>query len=416
MPKIHPTSLRSPQASVGTGRTPGWGLESANAISGPTIAHCTTVKALSINRWSGTELITFWATTAREVFSPRRFVGTDGKVELERGALARARQAAAVVDVPGLGARRSAYCWGENEGGIVGDGTRIDRFVPTRVLSDVRSIVTGRRTCAVLNSGAVNCWGDGQGGLGDGTRNSSAVPIATQPIAGSAIDIEGLGHFNCVLLDQGGAVSCWGLLGTTENAYSVPTTIPEFADVVDLAASDGHVCGVLSNGTIACLGSNSNGQLGDGTFGNSSAVPVQVRGINSARQVTANQSWTCALLVDGRVQCWGRNRDLGDGVTTDSSSPVTVQGLNDAIQVSAGLYHACAVRGDGTIYCWGDSGAGRDSAIYGSLRDVQSVHCGYIHTCALLNDGSAYCWGAAVAGLGGGPEARPIAPVRVWGP
>jgi hypothetical protein len=314
----------------------------------------------------------------------------------------------------GISTDGGAYCWGENEAGIVGDGTRVDRFVPTRVLSNAQSIVTGVRTCAVLDSGAVNCWGDGQGGLGDGTRNSSAVPIATQPLGASAIDIQGQGHFNCVLLDPGGSVSCWGFVGPLE-WMSVPTLLPGFADVVNLAASDGHVCGVLSNGTIECLGNNSNGELGDGTFGNSSSVPVQVRGIDTARQVSANQFWTCAVLVDGRAQCWGQNRDLGDGVTTDSSTPVTVQGLNDAIQISAGRYHACAVRSDGTIHCWGTFGA-LDSPIYGSLSGVQSVHCGNGHTCALLSDGSAYCWGGALAALGGGPDARGNVPVRVWGP
>jgi alpha-tubulin suppressor-like RCC1 family protein len=198
----------------------------------------------------------------------------------------------------------------------------------------------------------------------------------------------------------------------------VPTPIPNFTDVASLAAGTAHVCGVLSNGTINCVGSNFSGELGNGSFGNSSTVPVQVIGINTARQVTANQGWTCALLADGRVQCWGYNYDLGDGVTTDSSTPVTVQGLIDATQVSAGLNHACAVRRDGTIYCWGRSFNRGDSAGYGSLRGVESVHCGADHSCALLSDGSAYCWGQGSSGaLGAGPSVMGAsAPVRVLGP
>ncbi len=68
---------------------------------------------------------------------------------------------------------------------------------------------------------------------------------------------------------------------------------------------------------MLCWGSNSNGQLGDGTTTDRHA-PVQVTGLPAkATQVAAGGRHTCALLTDGTVWCWGKggNGELGNGST-----------------------------------------------------------------------------------------------------
>ena len=64
-------------------------------------------------------------------------------------------------------------CWGENQHGEVGDGTQVDRLVPTTVigLTRVRQLALGfRHSCALRSDGGVRCWGDNASGqLGDGT-------------------------------------------------------------------------------------------------------------------------------------------------------------------------------------------------------------------------------------------------------
>ncbi|MEZ4681268.1 MAG: hypothetical protein R2932_44345 [Caldilineaceae bacterium] len=70
----------------------------------------------------------------------------------------------------------------------------------------------------------------------------------------------------------------------------------------------------------------------------------------------------CARLVNGTVQCWGDNSQgqLGNGTRSASMVPVTVGGLSQpATALAAGFYHTCAVLLDGDIECWGDNARGQ---------------------------------------------------------
>jgi hypothetical protein len=71
----------------------------------------------------------------------------------------------------GVTPRGEVYCWGSNRGGALGDGTNQDRFVPTRIASDVRFRSVGifpelgglgAGACAQAEDGAVYCWGAGR--------------------------------------------------------------------------------------------------------------------------------------------------------------------------------------------------------------------------------------------------------------
>ena len=88
------------------------------------------------------------------------------------------RHACAVLD------NKSVQCWGRNNYGQLGDGTRVDRNVPTAVtgVTNVVEIAPGyRHTCALLDNDTVQCWGqNNQGQLGDGTTNSRTNPAEVQ--------------------------------------------------------------------------------------------------------------------------------------------------------------------------------------------------------------------------------------------
>lgn len=73
-------------------------------------------------------------------------------------------------------------CWGANDFGQLGDGTRIPRLAPTPVLGISRGgaqVGAGaRHACALLTSGRIKCWGDnGLGQLGNGTTIDSLTPV-----------------------------------------------------------------------------------------------------------------------------------------------------------------------------------------------------------------------------------------------
>ena len=86
-----------------------------------------------------------------------------------------------------------------------------------------------------------------------------------------------------------------------------------------------------------------------------STVPVPVTGITNATALAANAFHSCAVLADGRVECWGGNNygQLGNGTSLQSNVPVAVTGLTDATDLAVGYMHTCAIVGGGGAVCWG---------------------------------------------------------------
>jgi alpha-tubulin suppressor-like RCC1 family protein len=95
-----------------------------------------------------------------------------------------------------------------------------------------------------------------------------------------------------------------------------------------LAAGYHHTCGITTGGETWCWGSNSGGQLGSGTIGGSSAVPVRVTGGVTFTQIDGGREHTCAVATDNRAWCWGDNSSgqLGIGAAPDSGTPQRVRG------------------------------------------------------------------------------------------
>jgi alpha-tubulin suppressor-like RCC1 family protein len=134
-----------------------------------------------------------------------------------------------------------------------------------------------------------------------------------------------------------------------------PFPIAGIDEVTSVAAGDTHTCALRESGEVACWGSNSRGQLGDGT-GQDSPEPVTVTGIADAVAIASGAHHSCAVFASGKVACWGSNDagELGKGSRGgDRAEPITVSGIDDAATVEAGEHTTCILRSSGEVACWG---------------------------------------------------------------
>jgi alpha-tubulin suppressor-like RCC1 family protein len=237
----------------------------------------------------------------------------------------------------GLTDAGAAYCWGLNRSGQLGNGTTHDtlRTVPAPVSggSMFTSIVTGfEHTCALLISGAVQCWGDNAyGQLGDGTTTDRTTPVVVDTDLRFATITAGGGHTCGLTADH--AAYCWGRGSSGElgdgsaSDRLVPTPVAGDLEFVDLSAGAVFfTCGLTSDGAAYCWGANTLGQLGS-TGAPGRVTPQPVDGGHTFALLRAGNAGACGLTVAGRALCWGVGGagQLGHGLFQDSFTPVFVK-------------------------------------------------------------------------------------------
>jgi alpha-tubulin suppressor-like RCC1 family protein len=263
----------------------------------------------------------------------------------------------------------NVWCWGQNSQGQLGDGTRIDRNMPVNVLRSVVDITAGfDYTCAIMTYGQVKCWGNNdQGQLADGTKTDRTIPTLAALISGiSNVDagqnkscgLTSAGLLRCMsggsAQDIGGIVPVTGsppagsldvavnrfgslVMALIEDGIPVAFQAGRFREIsnvnhaIDVDSGLGHVCTLITDGTVRCWGSNVYGQLGRNST-SSSSDPLPVLNIASAWQLAVGKNHACVLIISNNpgthdIQCWGLNKDgqLGNGTNENSSVPVFVK-------------------------------------------------------------------------------------------
>ena len=321
-------------------------------------------------------------------------------------------------------------------------------------------------SCALLDDGTVKCWGlnqSGQLGLGDAEPRGDqagemgdSLPAVDLGAGRRAVALAaGLEH-TCAVLDDG-AVKCWGYNVTGQlglgHAQAIGDQPGEMGDALPAVALGSgrvarslglgiwHTCVLLDDGAVKCWGDGSYGQAGLGNSGRlgdqpgemGDALPaVNFGARRSAVALDAGSVHTCAVLDNGSVKCWGLNGfgqlGLGDaqnrgdqaGEMGDALAPVDLGVGRTCRALALGFNHSCARLDDGSVKCWGSNAYGQlgvgDTQTRGDQagemgdalagielatgRTARAITSGYSHVCALLDDSSVKCWGFNEGTLG----------------
>ncbi len=314
----------------------------------------------------------------------------------------------------------SAMCWGDNDYGQTGIGSDIPDEVhaPRYVNSTEKftSICTGAGfSCGIIENESVMCWGAGHKlGIGSDYPTEAHNPRRTNTSNKFKYIACGSNAFGIL---ENGSVMCWGNnynddLGTGD---SDPRYSPDYINTtnkfVSIAAGAGHACGVLENGSAMCWGLNNKNQTGTGDPPPSDLKnPAYVDSTQKFVSVSAGRYTSCGVLANGSGMCWGWNYGgaAGIGSTTPStlSSPQYVDSDNDFIQTSSGDAYSCGLLSNGSVMCWGADGAlgtgdetDKHSPTYiNSTENFTMISAGHWHTCGLLVNSSMMCWGGNTYG------------------
>lgn len=282
----------------------------------------------------------------------------------------------------------AARCWGDGSYGSLGNGNSLSSPDPYSVISltaespFVQISADYSHTCAKMANGAFKCWGNssfGQLGYGNlSTVNHVLSANSILPVSGTLRISTGWGN-TCILLINGN-VRCWGANtnyeagDTTQAVYNDSTavndlnnlTMPVTEPATGISTGVQHTCIILTSGKAKCWGLAFLYRLGNGSqapnidFASAPEINFLPRKIT---QIATGMDFTCVLLDDGNMKCWGSGiiggtSALGYGSVaqvTDAGNAADINIGGTGIQISTGLFHTCVVMNTDEIKCWGNN-------------------------------------------------------------
>jgi alpha-tubulin suppressor-like RCC1 family protein len=328
---------------------------------------------------------------------------------------------------------------------------------PLPFATSITQVALGAAHSCALGD-ALTCWGDDN----YSQLGSSNLPPTPVQIPGAWSTLFATrGHTPCAIRD--GETYCWGSFGSS----TPPTRIPVLDAMTALNASSiispgyaGHGCYLDSSRDLFCFGDNTKGQYGNGVqtgvcnsngrcdAGETSATcpadcgtPPMSRLRRTYRAISVSWgsqfdgAFTCGVLDDGQVECWGINHRWMITTKLDPltmrpveyvHTPTPIEGLSGCTAITTGEAFACAMC-DGDIWCWGDHrrgqvGAGPITAAPITVpRKIEAtleagdawaeLAAGSAFACARTTLGRAYCWGTnlhGALGTGAGAANLPV--------
>jgi alpha-tubulin suppressor-like RCC1 family protein len=330
-----------------------------------------------------------------------------------------------------LAADGTVFCWGANDQGQLGNGTKQNRATPGVGGGGLsfREVAVGTASaCGIDPFGEAYCWGsDLQGELGDGGGPDRAT--ATKVLGGHVFASIVAGYLHFCGLTADGTAWCWGdnehgQLGINPNGginsvMATPVQVSGGLRFATLAAGSTHTCGITLAGDSVCWGGNQAGELGTGSRGDDSFQPVAVDAPARFATLSAGVGRTCGADAAGAAWCWG--------TVSYAVEPLSTSARFSSLAVDQ--FFACGLTAAGETWCWGTNETGQLGLGPGAPLVVASptrvpgapafarIDTGYRQSCGITAAGDLYCWGDNRLGqLGIGDTADRSTPTRVADP
>ena len=298
-----------------------------------------------------------------------------------------------------VGKNNNVFGWGfDSLGRLLGLGT-VNAIYPSPALlpiSNVKTVAVGFGYSLILkNDGTVWAWGDNHyGQLGDGTKQHRSTPVQVMGL--SNVKAITAGWYHSLAIKTDGTLWQWG-----SDLNLQPTQITTLTNVEIVVANRLNSLALKADGTVW--------QWHVG------GTPSQVHNLGNIIDIATGQTFNAedpedfhynVLHADGTVWSWGTNSlgQLGDGTTVYRSSPVQAIGLSDVKTITSSYGHVLALKNDSTLWGWGSNndhqlGLGGSQSLYNTpiqipnIRNVATMATGSFYSLALLEDCSLWSWG-----------------------
>jgi alpha-tubulin suppressor-like RCC1 family protein len=298
----------------------------------------------------------------------------------------------------------------------------------------------GYHTMALTDTGRIFSWGHGTEGQlgyvldGFGVQNAPREVDSWSVLKTAALHIS-CGQEHSAAVSKRGEVYCWGLgkngqLGQgNKNSSAVPVRARNVDHAVSVSCGSGHTVAKTETGRLFTWGEGNQGQLGHGSL-DDLFMPKAVGAFDGPKKVktaTCGATLTAVITQEGDLMMCGLGDNLfaptkeGENRASCSTEPMHMFPGTKVKQVACGRGHVVMLDEAGDVWCWGNNnycqlgdGSNTNSHIPRCVmqgKQVESIACGRYHTLAAATCGVVYSWGCGESGQLGHGATGPLGAV-----
>jgi alpha-tubulin suppressor-like RCC1 family protein len=335
----------------------------------------------------------------------------------------------------GIKSNGTLWAWGLNATGQLGDGTYIDKNIPTQVGTDADWLTASAGnnfSYAIKKNGTMYSWGNNnKGQLSDNTIIGRNTPLQV----GTNSNWLKVSCSYDFVIAQKSDNSFWACgynifaqlgQGNQTDPYKLLIPVSISGTFISFKAGFRHTVLLKSDHTFWGWGEGEFGKLASGNNGGYD-IPAQPVPNNDWEQITSSHHGTLFKKTNGTIWAVGQNTSGALGFGNYNVDNFTIQQIgtdNDWRSIEDSKYCSMIIKNNGTLWSCGRNNTGQQGngnttqtnilAQVGTATNWDKVRCGLFHTIALTNTGTLMAWGDNTYGqLGNGTFTSSLVPIQI---